>query len=148
MTVITAQDNTSNDFVNWTITVPKLFRKWSRRRAIKSQIRFVVKNTSEEFIQIKLELWSRTKLLIFRSITKRRVGKNRIKETTEALSEVIERGIESRSETIFTFPFHYRPQLPLQRTSNLMLGYMITGIGREGMVVFRSGPHDLTIPIE
>jgi len=27
VTVITAQDNTSNDFVNWTITVPKLFRK-------------------------------------------------------------------------------------------------------------------------
>lgn len=147
ITIIDTQ-NQQGDLISYTISVPKLLRKWSRRRAIKSQIRFMVKNNSDAFIRVKIEVRSRSRVLIFRSITKRKVGRDRIKQTTETLHEVVEKGLEPQSETTFLFPFHYRPQFTSLRSTALNLGYLIIGFNNEDYEVLHTGPHNLLIPIE
>jgi hypothetical protein len=81
-------------------------------------------------------------------MSKRKVGRDRIKETTETLHEVIEKELNPQSETTFLFPFHYRPQITLLRTTTLSLGYLIVGYDHEDHQVLYSGPHNLMIPLE
>lgn len=145
MLAIVFARNGSSDLIDWTISVPKLLSKWPRRRAINSQIEFAIKNHSESPIRIKIEVQSKSRMLIFRSIIKRKVGRNRIKETTEKLHEVVEKGIKPQSEALFRFPFHFQPHFGRLRSSSLEIKYLIVGFSEEGKELFHSGPDTLTI---
>jgi hypothetical protein len=145
---IEVNQNHQSDLISWTVSVPKILRKWSRRRAIQSQIKFNVHNKSELSIRTRIEVRSRSRVLIFRSTTKRQVGRDRIKETTETFHEVIEKELKPQSEATFLFPIHYRPQITPLRPTTLSLGYLIIGYDHENHEVLHSGPHNLMISIE
>jgi hypothetical protein len=85
--------------------------------------------------------------LVFRSIKKRKIGRDRIKETSEVFEEIIRKDINHQDETTFLFPFHYRPHLGPLRSPNIMLEYIIQGFDQKGQEVFFSGSRSLVIPI-
>ncbi|MHA2427525.1 MAG: hypothetical protein ACXADB_05845 [Candidatus Hermodarchaeia archaeon] len=147
MTIVANQDHQS-DLMSWTVSVPKILRRLSRRRAIQSQIKFTVHNKSDLSIRTRIEVRSQSRVLIFRSTIKRKVGRDRIKETTETLHEVIEKELKPQSEKIFLFPIHYRPQITPLRPITLSLVYLIIGYDHEDHEVLNSGPHNLMISIE
>lgn len=137
----------NNDLVSWAISVPRL-RKWPRRRSIRSQIKFTIQNLSDSILHIQVRLRSPTRVLIFRSTTKRKIGRNRIKETSETFEETVEKDINPNDDTTFLFPFHYRPHLAPLRTADLPLEYLIIGFNKEHQQVISSGIQSLVIPIE
>lgn len=136
-----------NDLVSWSVSVPRL-RRWTRRRSIRSKIKFTIQNLSESILHIQIRLRSPTRMLIFRSTITRKIGRNRISETSEAFEETIGKDIKPQGETTFIFPFHYRPQLAPLRTANIPLKYLINGFNKEGQQVISSGIQNLVIPIE
>jgi hypothetical protein len=141
-------DTTINkDFASWTISVPRL-RRWPRQRSIRSQIKFTIQNLSDSVLHIQVRLRSPTRMLIFRSTTERKIRRNRIKETSEAFEEIIEKDINPHDETTFLFPFHYRPHLAPMRMPNIRLEYLINGFDEQRRRVLTSGAQGLILPIE
>ncbi len=138
---------TKNNLINWSVSVPRL-RKWPRRRSIRSEIKFTVQNLSESILHIQIRLRSPTGILIFRSKITRKIGRNRITETSEAYEKTIEKDINPQGETTFLFPFHYRPHLAPLRTAEIPLKYLINGFNKECQQVTSSGIQNLIIPIE
>jgi len=138
---------TKNDVISWSVSIPRL-RKWPRRRSIRSEIKFKVQNLSESILHIEIRLRSPTRMLIFRSKITRKIGRNRITETSEAYEETIEKDINPLDETTFIFPFHYRPHLAPLRTTDIPLKYLINGFNKEDKQITSSGVQNLVILIE
>ena len=134
--------------LSWRISVPRLPAKLPRRRSIRSEIRFYVKNNSDAFLRVRVKLRSSSRILVFQSGMVKKYGKDRIKETRQSLGEVAEGEIESGEEHILIFPFNYRPLLTSMRKRNLQLEYLILGLDEQGEEVIHSGPHSLNIPVE
>ncbi len=138
---------TKNGLISWSVSVPRL-RRWPRRRSVRSEIRFTIQNLSESILHVQIKLRSSTRMLIFRSTITRKIGRDRIRETSEAFEETIEKDINSQGETTFHFPFHYRPHLTPLRTSDIQLKYLILCFNQKGHPVISSGVQNLVIPIE
>ena len=138
--------STDTDLIRWTVTVPRL-RRWPRRRSIRSEIKFTICNQSDSLINIRVRLRSPSRFFVFRSITKRKIGRDRIKETSEVFEEIIRKEINRQDETTFLFPFHYRPHLGPLRSPNIMLEYVIQGFDQKGQEVFFSGSRSLVLSI-
>ena len=136
------------DQLSWRISVPRLPAKLPRRRSIRSEIRFTVKNNSDAFLRVRIKLRSSSRILLFHSGTVKKYGKSRIKKTRQSLSEVVEGEIGSGEENLLICSFNYRPLLTSMRRLNLQLEYLILGLNRDGEEVIHSGPHSLNIPIE
>ena len=136
-----------NDVISWSVSVPRL-RKWPRRRSIRSEIKFTIQNLSESILHIQIRLRSPTRMLVFRSTKKRKIGRDRIRETSEAFEETIEKDINPKDETMFRFPFHYRPHLTPMRTADIPLKYLINGFNKEDQQVTSSGVRNLVIHVE
>lgn len=136
-----------NDLISWSVSVPRL-RKWPRRRSIRSEIRFTIQNLSESILHIQIRLRSSTRMLIFRSTIKRKIGRDRIRETSETFEDTIEKNINPQDKITFRFPFHYRPHLAPMRTADISLKYLINGFNQEGHQVISSGVQNLVIPIQ
>ncbi len=147
MNPIFYKQGTCEGMISWAISMPRL-KKWPRRRIIRSQIQFTIKNISESFLHIQVKVRSSSKLLQFKSISSQMIGKSRIKHTKETLQKAVGKGIGSHVTTKLTFPFHYRPHLALSRTPHLQIEFLIIGSNKKGQEILRSGPHHLTIPVE
>ena len=82
------------------------------------------------------------------STIKRKIGRDRIRETSETFEETIEKNINPQDKTTFRFSFHYRPHLAPMRTADIPLQYLINGFNQEGHQVISSGVQNLVIPIQ